>query len=47
MTASLGVTCFDAGITNADQLVERVDSCLYRAKATGRNRVEAAHPNAA
>ena len=40
VTASIGVTEYRCGET-AIALLERVDSALYRAKANGRNRVEA------
>lgn len=38
-TSSFGVAVYQAGET-AEQLVERADQALYRAKAGGRNRVE-------
>ncbi len=38
-TASFGVAVYSPGET-AEQLVERADQALYRAKAAGRNRVE-------
>ena len=41
VTASLGVASYpDSGATDAAQLLERADIALYRAKATGKNRVE-------
>ena len=41
MTASLGIASYpDSGAADATQLVERADIALYRAKATGKNRVE-------
>lgn len=41
VTASFGVTTFKEG-DNADALLQRVDSALYKAKNSGRNRVESA-----
>lgn len=40
MTISLGVASFDESVANVDELISRVDSALYKAKETGRNRVE-------
>jgi diguanylate cyclase (GGDEF)-like protein len=41
VTASLGVASYpDSGAADAAQLLERADVALYRAKATGKNRVE-------
>jgi diguanylate cyclase (GGDEF)-like protein len=39
ITVSLGVATYPEGIHNLDQLLEKVDRALYRAKADGRNRV--------
>ncbi len=39
ITISLGVATYPEGIHNLDQLIEKVDRALYRAKAEGRNRV--------
>ncbi len=40
VTASIGVaTLYDAERQTTDQLIERADAALYRAKRTGRNRV--------
>lgn len=41
VTSSFGVTTFREG-DNADTLLQRVDRALYKAKNSGRNRVEAA-----
>ncbi|MCY1332227.1 diguanylate cyclase (GGDEF) domain protein [compost metagenome] len=40
-TASLGLASIEAGEATLDELLARADSALYRAKADGRNRVEA------
>ncbi len=40
MTASLGVADFTAEIKNLDDLFNRADTALYKAKNNGRNRVE-------
>jgi diguanylate cyclase (GGDEF)-like protein len=41
VTASLGVSGFpDSGGDSAEELVKRADTALYRAKRTGKNRVE-------
>jgi diguanylate cyclase (GGDEF)-like protein len=41
ITASLGVCCYpDSGAEDAAGMVHRADVALYRAKATGKNRVE-------
>jgi diguanylate cyclase len=39
LTVSLGVATYPEGVHNIDQLLEKVDKALYRAKAEGRNRV--------
>jgi len=44
MTVSLGVAERDAADDSAEQLLQRADAALYRAKAAGRNRVELAAP---
>jgi diguanylate cyclase (GGDEF)-like protein len=40
-TASMGVAVFNPNDTTLDTLIARADGALYRAKALGRNRVEA------
>src|SRR5262249_32369377 len=45
VTLSAGVaSCRTSGVTTADALLALADEALYRAKALGRNRVEAATP---
>lgn len=39
ITVSLGIATYPEGIHNIEQLFEKVDRALYRAKAEGRNRV--------
>jgi two-component system cell cycle response regulator len=41
LTISMGVAAIDSNIASADELVQRADTALYRAKAAGRNRVVA------
>jgi diguanylate cyclase (GGDEF)-like protein len=43
ITVSLGAACWMAGET-AEETIARADKALYRAKQSGRNRVEAASP---
>jgi diguanylate cyclase (GGDEF)-like protein len=41
VTASLGVACYpESGEVDTSELIRRADIALYRAKATGKNRVE-------
>ena len=41
ITASLGIACYpESGAEDAAGMVDRADVALYRAKATGKNRVE-------
>ena len=42
VTVSIGVAGGAAGDGRREDIVQRADEALYRAKATGRNRVEAA-----
>jgi len=39
LTISIGVSCFPSHAKNLDELVQRADEALYRAKDQGRNRV--------
>ncbi len=41
VTVSLGVAAFPTDASNTEELIERADAALYRAKASGKNRVEA------
>ena len=43
MTTSIGVAIVLATDTSVKTVIERSDAALYRAKATGRNRVGLAH----
>ncbi|QSX34798.1 diguanylate cyclase [Shewanella avicenniae] len=45
ITVSIGVACSDAAETSAE-LLNQADKALYRAKQSGRNRVELADPHA-
>ena len=40
MTLSIGIAAFHADADSADSLIARSDRMLYRAKESGRNRVE-------
>jgi diguanylate cyclase (GGDEF)-like protein len=44
MAVSLGVAELEAASESAEQLLQRADAALYRAKAGGRNRVEVSSP---
>jgi diguanylate cyclase (GGDEF)-like protein len=44
VTMSLGVASLPDSAADADRLILAADQALYRAKATGRNRVEVAEP---
>jgi diguanylate cyclase (GGDEF)-like protein len=44
MTLSAGVATFPVDATQEDDLIKKADSCLYQAKALGRNRVVAYDP---
>jgi len=37
VTASIGIACFDRGVTEPDEMVKHADMALYRAKDAGRN----------
>jgi diguanylate cyclase (GGDEF)-like protein len=43
LSASIGVACYPVHGTEVDQLLRAADTGLYRAKRSGRNRVELAH----
>ncbi len=40
VTISIGVCCFPSDVGTLEELIERSDAALYRAKKNGRNRVE-------
>jgi len=44
ITVSVGVNFLSAGAPTAEQLIDRADQVLYRAKRTGRNKVIAVEP---
>jgi diguanylate cyclase (GGDEF)-like protein len=39
LTLSIGIAALDEGVATPEQLIEGADTALYRAKASGRNRV--------
>jgi diguanylate cyclase (GGDEF)-like protein len=41
VTVSVGVAAFPTDASSAEELIQRADAALYRAKASGKNRVEA------
>jgi len=41
VTVSIGITVFESSYAEAAEIVEAADQALYRAKESGRNRVEA------
>ncbi|OYT98733.1 MAG: sensor domain-containing diguanylate cyclase [Burkholderiales bacterium PBB1] len=43
-TVSIGVATMDASVDSVEAFIERADLAMYRAKASGRNRVERWHP---
>jgi len=47
ITISLGISCFPRDGATPSQLIAAADRALYRAKRTGRNKVECAHREAA
>ena len=44
ITVSIGLAVFDPSIENEEELLQRADGALYRAKSRGRNRVEELAP---
>jgi diguanylate cyclase (GGDEF)-like protein len=40
VTISIGLSCLQESDSTIEQLIDRADSALYRAKSAGRNRVE-------
>jgi diguanylate cyclase (GGDEF)-like protein/PAS domain S-box-containing protein len=44
LTISLGISSFSPEILNWEELIEKADAALYRAKQKGRNRVEVSGP---
>lgn len=44
VTASIGVACASANDTELDTLLSGADKAMYRAKATGRDRVAVVEP---
>ena len=44
ITVSIGLAVFDPQVENEDELLQRADGALYRAKSRGRNRVEELAP---
>jgi diguanylate cyclase (GGDEF)-like protein len=43
ITASLGIACYPEDGERMENLIAEADAALYRAKATGRNRIAASN----
>ncbi len=45
LTISVGISSYESSVKNMDELIERADKALYKAKEEGRNRVKGSVPN--